>query len=161
MKKGFSGYAVATRDVHGVSLRALTFTDVNTLWAKHREDIMAVFDLVDSELKTQGLNMGNVETLTIINMVVSKAPAIMEDVLLIAADMSLHDKEQREMVGKVNAGHMADMLGAVFEMSVAESDTLKKIIQQMRNPRVEATSTVKEIGETEKAVMEALGATTP
>ena len=161
MKKAninFSGLVSVTREVCGVEVRGLSFSDISKQWQTKGKMIMDAYDRIVKD----GASATNADVLSIVNDVVAFAPDLARDMFLAAID---DDGVAREtgMFDELNSpilltasevwehhmglGKQIEVLVAVLELTVSESDILKKSLAKLGKPQM---------GATQQAVMNAM-----
>lgn len=161
MKKAnvnFSGLVSVKREVCGVEIRGLNFADISKQWQTKGAMIIDAYDRIVKD----GESATNADVVTIVNDIVAFAPELARDIFLAAIedDGLPHeagidaDTQQPIMLtaGKVWDNHMGigkqiEVLIAIIELTVSESDTLKKSLAKLGKPQM---------GATQKAVLEAM-----
>lgn len=156
MKKAninFSGLVSVTREVCGVEVRGLNFGDISKQWQTKGKMIMDAYDRIVKD----GASATNADVLSIVNDVVAFAPDLARDMFLAAID----DDGLPHEAGIDNAtpimltatevwenymgiGKQIEVLVAILELTVSESDVLKKSLAKLQ------------VGQTQQAVMNAM-----
>lgn len=152
MKKAninFSGLVSVTREVCGVEVRGLNFSDISKQWQTNGKMIMDAYDRIVKD----GASATNADVLSIVNDVVAFAPDLARDMFLAAIDddglpheagidIMLTATEVWE--NYMGIGKQIEVLVAILELTVSESDVLKKSLAKLQ------------VGQTQQAVMNAM-----
>lgn len=152
MKKAninFSGLVSVTREVCGVEVRGLNFSDISKQWQTNGKMIMDAYDRIVKD----GASATNADVLSIVNDVVAFAPDLARDMFLAAIDddglpheagidIMLTAAEVWE--NYMGIGKQIEVLVAILELTVSESDVLKKSLAKLQ------------VGQTQQAVMNAM-----
>lgn len=135
----FSGLVSVKREVCGVEVRGLNFSDISKQWQTKGQSIMEAYDYIVKE----GNNSGDV--ISLVNDIVAFAPELARDIFLAAID---DDGEAHEAgvdsTGKpilltatdvwerhMGVGKQIEVLVAILELTVSESDVLKKSLSKL------------------------------
>ena len=161
MKKAsvnFSGLVSVTREVCGVEVRGLNFSDISKQWQTKGKMIMDAYDRIVKD----GASATNADVLSIVNDVVAFAPDLARDMFLAAIDddglphEAGIDKATQQPImltaaevweNYMGIGKQIEVLVAILELTVSESDVLKKSLANLTKPQ---------IGQTQQAVMNAM-----
>lgn len=143
MAKNFSGLAARRMTVRGVEVRPLNFADVNRLW---NADAQALIDAFDTISKAEGGNISDMDAMRLTKVLIQHAPALGKEIFLAAIDddgkpvevggVDDEGKPRTMTAGEVwerlmGVAEQTEMLTAIISMTVAESDNLKKTLQQL------------------------------
>lgn len=158
MKKAninFSGLVSVTREVCGVEVRGLNFSDISKQWQTKGKMIMDAYDRIVKD----GASATNADVLSIVNDVVAFAPDLARDMFLAAIDddgvphEAGIDKATQQPImltaaevweNYMGIGKQIEVLVAILELTVSESDVLKKSLAKLQ------------VGQTQQAVMNAM-----
>lgn len=132
MKKAnidFSGVVSVSKVVHGIEVRGLNFADISAHWQANGKRLIDVYD----ELVKAGVNAES-DMLSMANAIIKYAPDLARAAFLAAIndDGSLHEIGGVEMTAgdiwdtKMSIGKQADFLFAIIELTLSETDNLKK-----------------------------------
>ena len=161
MKKAsvnFSGLVSVTREVCGVEVRGLNFGDISKQWQTKGKMIMDAYDRIVKD----GASATNSDVIGLVNDIVAFAPDLARDMFLAAIDDDglAHeagiDKETQQPImltaaevweNYMGIGKQIEVLVAILELTVSESDVLKKSLANLTKPQ---------IGQTQQAVMNAM-----
>lgn len=136
MKKAkidLSGLVSTTRMVHGVEVRGLNFADLSAQWQSNGVRLIDAYD----EIIKAGGNLDDMYGLA--NAIIKHAPDLARAAFLSA----INDKgETYEINGeeftageiwdnKMSIGKQADVVIAIMELTLSETDTLKKKLTQL------------------------------
>lgn len=161
MKKAninFSGLVSVTREVCGVEVRGLNFSDISKQWQTKGTIIMDAYDRIVKD----GASATNADVVSIVNDVVAFAPDLARDMFLAAIDddglphEAGIDKATQQPImltaaevweNYMGIGRQIEVLVAILELTVSESDVLKKSLANLTKPQ---------IGQTQQAVMNAM-----
>lgn len=143
MAKNFSGLAARRMTVRGVEVRPLNFADVSRLW---NTDAQALIDTFDTISKAEGGNISDMDAMRLTKVLIQHAPALGKEIFLAAIDddgkpvevggVDDEGKPRTMTAGEVwerlmGVAEQTEMLTAIISMTVAESDNLKKTLQQL------------------------------
>lgn len=157
MKKAtmdFSGLVSVTRNVCGVEVRPLSFGDLSILWQTKGQQMKDAYDKIVKEGET--VTDGNVVAL--VTDLIKFAPELARDVFLLAIgdDGEAHYLGQKLVDGercddfatatevwdtRMGIGKQVELLVAVFDLTVSENDTLKKIFKTTADAMKQKSST--------------------
>ena len=161
MKKAnvnFSGLVSVTREVCGVEVRGLNFSDISKQWQTKGKMIMDAYDRIVKD----GASATNADVISIVNDIVAFAPELSRDMFLAAIDDDglTHeagiDKHTQQPImltatevweSHMGIGKQIEILVTILELTVSESDVLKKSLAKLAKPQ---------IGQTQQAVMTAM-----
>ena len=161
MKKAnvnFSGLVSVTREVCGVEVRGLNFSDISKQWQTKGKMIMDAYDRIVKD----GASATNADVISIVNDIVAFAPDLARDMFLAAIDddgvphEAGIDKDTQQPImltatkvweRYMGIGKQIEILVAILELTVSESDVLKKSLAKLVKPQ---------IGQTQQAVMDAM-----
>ena len=161
MKKAnvnFSGLVSVTREVCGVEVRGLNFSDISKQWQTKGKMIMDAYDRIVKD----GASATNADAISIVNDIVAFAPDLARDMFLAAIDddglphVAGFDKATQQPImltatevweNHMGIGKQIEVLVAILELTVSESDVLKKSLANLAKPQ---------IGQTQQAVMNAM-----
>ncbi len=147
-KIDFSGVVSVTKIVHGIEVRGLNFADIAAQWNTNAAAMMMGYEAVMEQLNAA---KDSDNGLDIVNAIISVAPDLARAAFLAA----INDKGETGLVDgvemtaaevwdtKMSIGRQADFLIAIFELTMNESDNLKKKLKSLTQMRVGDTAEAK------------------
>ena len=126
-KINLNGVVSVTKEVHGVQVRGLNFADLAAQWNTNGGSMIEAYDKIVENANTE-------DTIATINALIKFAPNLARAAFLAAIN---DDGEAMDVNGemltagevwdtKMSIGKQADFLIAIFELTLAENDNLKK-----------------------------------
>lgn len=131
-----TGLITPKTTVHGVSIRALNFADISNAWQTKGTEIIKAYDTIVQK----GESATSQDVVALVSDIIKFAPDLARDVFLAAID---DDGSEHEIGYGVFAtaadvwdkhmgvGKQFEVLAAVFNLTVSESDTLKKTFKML------------------------------
>jgi len=106
------------------AVRALNLTDIEHLIRQHGEDLRGLFKefITDAQKGSTELS----DFAPILQQIVTRAPALILDVVALAADA---DEDDRNKLSKLGAGVHLDALGKIFTITLSTEGDLGKAME--------------------------------
>lgn len=106
------------------AVRALNLTDIEHLIRQHGEDLRGLFKEFITDAKKGSTQLADLTP--IISQVVTRAPALIVDVIALAADADAEDKTK---LAKLGAGVHLDALGKIFTITLSTEGDMGKALE--------------------------------
>lgn len=106
------------------AVRALNLTDIEHLIRQHGEDLRGLFKEFITDAKNGSTQLSDLTP--IISQVVTRAPALIVDVIALAADADAEDKTK---LAKLGAGVHLDALGKIFTITLSTEGDMGKALE--------------------------------
>lgn len=131
-KMDLSGLVSTTRVVHGVELRGLNFADLSAQWQTNGTRLIDAYE----DIIKAGADLDDMFGLA--NTIIKHAPDLARAAFL----ASINDKGDKHQIGdeeltageiwdtKMAIGKQADVIIAILELTLSETDNLQKKIQE-------------------------------
>jgi len=154
MIRNFSGLVARKMVVRGVEIRPLNFSDLSRLW---NADAQALIEAFDNIAKNGETKVSDMDAMKLTQALIQYAPDLAREAFLAAVDdtgekvetgrMGADGQPEQLLIGEVwdrlmGVAEQTEMLTAIISMTVAESDNLKKTLQNIF-PKATQTTTEK------------------
>ena len=105
-----------------ITLRPLTVADLQYVWTRHGGEIREAFDTIMSD------KLDAVDTTSVMNSAIAHLPGTIHDLILLSNDQDPDNQVERAAVEALPLGTLAKIAAVVYEVSMVDSDDLKKTL---------------------------------